>query len=478
MLVFDAAPVQGVSAPYWLVEFIRTLGFALHLIPMGLWLVGTPTAILLWLVGGVASKRLAQRFFQQTPVIVAIGVLFATASLLFTQATRPNAFFTSSILLAGHWFAAVLLFFVGFCASRFAAAGALAEKRWRTAFHACVATCCYAGVGLFFSSFWTFWERPYEWEPVWRNSAISFGKLALGGAATASGLGAYWSDPQIFLRFAGVFGVGFFALATWFVFDAYYLYRGPRKLTSEEISRLRAAENAEEPEEGKRKKRAPRKPIQENAETYMSRTTGLAFFLMLPGVLIAAAAVGKYALESAAPLQNEERWNPVLWNVLLIGIGASMIFPFFFVLLNKLKKLSGRSLAVAMIFCESSLVGFYATMRQILQNARLYPYFDAKEALESESFQQIPILAFGVVLLVGATIVLLVVATLAPKDKKKTSKKQKKAPKIPKNGSPDKSETKETPKQSVSSTQNADKRPSVAPNGQIRNLNNRQNLRR
>ena len=81
-------------------------------------------------------------------------------------------------------------------------------------------------------------------------------------------------------------------------------------------------------------------------------------------------------------------------------------------------------------------------------------------------------------MLVVATIVLLVVATLAPKDKKKTSKKQKKALKIPKNGSPDKSETKETPKQSVSSTQNADKRPSVAPNGQIRNLNNRQNLRR
>ena len=476
MPVFDAAPVQGVSAPYWLVEFIKTLGFALHLIPMGLWLVGTPTALLLWLVGGVASKRLAQRFFQQTPVIVAIGACFGMTSLLFTQATRPNAFFTSTILLAAHWFAAILLFFVGFCASRLASSGARVEKRWRTAFHACVATCCYAGVGLVFSSVWTFFERPYEWEPIWRNSAISLGKFTLGGAATASGLGAYWSDPLIFLRFAGIVGVGFFALATWFVFDAYYLYRGPRKLTSEEISRLRAAENEEDPEDGKRKKRAQRKPIQENAETYASRTTALAFFLMLPGLLIAAAAIGKYALDSASALQNEERWNPLLWNVLLGGIGASMILPFLFVLLNKLKKLGGRALAIWMILCESSLVGFYASMRQILQNARLFPYFDASEALASDSIQWIPIFALAGVLLVVATIVAIVVATLAPKDKKRT-KKQKKSSKALKNGSSEKSETKESSKPSISPSQNADRRPSGAPNPQIR-LNNRQNLRR
>ncbi len=477
MPVFDAAPIQGVPAPYWLVEVIKTLGFALHLIPMGLWLVGTPVSLLLWLVGGAASKRLAQRFLQQLPIIVAFGVLFGMASLLFTQLTYPNAFFTSTILLAAHWLGAVPLFFVGYAATCFAAGCARAEKIWRTALHLCVATCCYVGVGLVFSSVWAFFERPYEWEGVWRNSTFSFGELVLGGAATASGLGRYWSDYLLFLRFAGIVGVGFFALATWFVFDAYYLYRGPRKLTSEEISRLRAAENEDDSEEGKRKKRAPRKPIQENAETYTSRTTGLAFFLMLPGFLVAAAAIGKYALESTAPLQNEEHWNPLLWNVLLGGIGASMIFPFFFVLLNKLKKISGRSLAISMIFCESMLVGFYATLRQILQNARLFPYFDPSKSCSSE-FPMVPILAFLVVFLGVATTTSLVVATLSPKDKKRSAKKLKKSPKPSKNSTSDKQESKEPQKPNVSQSPNSAQRPSGAPNPQFRNLNNRQNLRR
>ena len=194
MPVFDVASFQGASAPYWFIELFKTLGFALHLLPMGLWLVGLPVSILLWIPGRAASKRLAQRFFQQVPILVAGGVCFGFLPLLFTQFAYPKAFYTSAILLGGHWLAILLALLVGYYASCLAASRARAERIWRTAFYACVATCCYVVVGLIHSSFWVFFERPYEWESVWASSSESLGGLWVGGAGTACGLGVYWYD--------------------------------------------------------------------------------------------------------------------------------------------------------------------------------------------------------------------------------------------------------------------------------------------
>ena len=474
MPIFDAASSQGMPAPYWLVEFFKTLGFALHMIPMGLWLVGIPTCLLLWLLGGVTSKRLAQRFFQQIPVIVAFGVCSGVLPLLFTQLAYPKAFYTSTILLGAHWFAIIPLFLIAYYASCFAASGAKAEKIWRTAFYVCVASCCYFVIGLIFSSVWTFFERPYEWESIWSNSSISLGKVVSKGGGTSNGLGVYWSDLTIPLRFAGIVGMGFFALATWFVFDAYYLYRGPRKLTAEEQSKLRAADSSEESGEGK-KARVPRKPIQENAEKYAYWTTSLAFLLLLPGLLIAAAAIGKYALQSSASLEHDENWNPVLWNVLLGGMGASMVFPFLFILLNKLKKIGGRTLAIMLIICEGFLVGFYATMRQILQNIRLRPYFNVCDASASDSFSWLPIISFFVILALVSSIIIVIVSILAPHDKKRSSRKPRKAAKELKTSDSGKSESKE-PQKNVSG--NVQRTNAVPNTQQIRTLNGRSNLRR
>ena len=53
MPLFDAATAQGLPAPFWFVQLFKTLGFALHLIPMGIILVGLPFSLLFWL--GVGS---------------------------------------------------------------------------------------------------------------------------------------------------------------------------------------------------------------------------------------------------------------------------------------------------------------------------------------------------------------------------------------------------------------------------------------
>ncbi len=474
MPVFDVAASQGASAPYWFVELFKTIGFALHLIPMGIWLVGIPCSLLLWLFGGVTSKRLAQRFFRQLPLIVTLGVSFGVLPLLFTQLAYPKAFYTTTIVLGAHWFFTTFLAALAYYVSYLAACAARAEKFWRTALYAFLASCCYSLLGLIFSSVWTLFERPWLWESVWADSAYSIGKFVLGPAATASGLGYYWTEVSVFLRFAGIVGIGFFALSTWFIVDAYYLYRGPRKLTSEEQARLRAAEAAEEEaeEEGK-KSRPPRKPIQENAEAYVSWTTSVAFILLLPGLLISAPAVGKYALDSAGAFVDDENWNPILWNVLLCCAGASMFFPFVFILLNKLKKLSGRALAVMSIVCEVALVGVYASMRQILQNARLGFYYDIKGSCEAGDVDWIALIVFFVTFVLSFSLVFFIVGRLSSGDKKRPAKKPRKAPKEEKNADSGKEKGSESSLGASGQARGNVIRSSSGSNpGQIRSLNN------
>ncbi len=439
MPLFDVAASQGLPAPFWFVQLFKTLGFALHLIPMGLILVGLPFSTIFWLVGGVNAKRLAQRIFQQIPVVIALGINFGIVPLLFVQLAYPKAFYTPTILVAWHWLGILPLTLVAYYASYLSASGAKREKLWSTAFWACVATLCFIGVGLIFSSVWTLFERPYEWETILNNSARSFkelGGLALGGQGAASGLGLYWRDASIFLRFGGIVGLAFYALATWVVFDAYYVYNGPRALTKEEQAALKesAMEEEEEEEGGKRRRKRIRKPIQEDPGKFQFWSVSIAFLFVFLGVLTIVPTLGQYALQSAEALRNVEWWNNTLWIVLLVGIITSLTLPILFLTIAKFRKMSGRALACCMTVCELALVGFYATMRQVLQNVRLHPYFDPSALNDPNAVQWSPILAFiGAFLLVVVLIIALVVCmsgasgTRGKKSGEKKIKKSKKS---------------------------------------------------
>ncbi len=442
MPLFDPASTSALPAPYWFVELFKTLGFALHLIPMGVMLVGLPCCVLFWLFGGVNSRRLAQRLFQQFPIFVALCINFGIVPLLFVQLAYSKAFYSSTIIVAAHWLGFLPILFLAYCACYFCANGAKKEKKWSTLFFACFAILCFYAIGAIFSSVWTFFERPcLLWRTMSSSSRVidALGGLTLGGLGTASGLGVFWRDPIIYVRFAGVVGLAFYAFAFWIVFDAFCVYGGPRKLTDEEELALLEAEETATDDSGKsRKRKRMRAPIQENPDVYPYWALSAACCLVFLGALVAFPALGDYLvnkLSAETVFSARENWNPVLWKVLFYGTFSFLVLPLVFLILGKLRKISGKALALSMVVCELGLVGFYATLRQTIQNLQLEPYFNAKAADDSSAVQWSPILAFLGVFVVTIFIVGLIVSLTAktrtrlPGDGKKTkpAKKEKKS---------------------------------------------------
>jgi len=442
MPLFDPASTSSLPAPFWFVEFFKTLGFALHLIPMGVMLVGLPCCVLFWLFGGVNSRRLAQRLFQQFPVFVALCINLGIVPLLFVQLAYPKVFYSSTIIVAAHWLGSLPALFIAYCACYLCARGAKKERTWSTLFFACVATLGFFAIGLIFSSVWTLFERPYLFEPTLNASAKTFGALGgltLGGFGSASGLGLFWREVLIYVRFAGVLGLAFYAFAFWIVFDAFYLYCGPRKLTEEEELALLEADEDVVDEEGKpRKRKRTRRPIQENPEVYPYWALSAACCIVFSGALISFPALGDYfmkELNAGIIFSACEDWNPTLWNVLFYGIFSFLVLPLVFLILGKLRKISGKTLAMWTTVCELGLVGCYATLRQTIQNFQLEPYFNAKAADDPAAVQWSPILAFSGVFIVTAILVAYIISLMAstrtslPTEgkKAKSGKKEKKA---------------------------------------------------
>jgi len=454
MPLFDSASTAVLSAPYWFVEFFKTLGFALHLIPMGVMLVGLPCCVLFWLFGGVNSRRLAQRLFQQLPVFVALCINLGIVPLLFVQLAYSKAFYSSTIIVAAHWLGILPVLFIAYCASYFCASGAKKEKKWSTLFFACVAVLGFCAVGLIFSSVWTLFERPYLLESTLSSSAKTIdalGGLTLGGYGSASGLGLFWRDATIYVRFAGIVGLAFYAFAFWIVFDAFYLYCGPRKLTEEEEMALLEAEEAKSDEEGKsRKSKRTRLPIQENPDVYPYWVLSAACCLVFFGALVAFPALGEYfvkELRSGNVFSAVEGWNPTLWKALFYGTFSFLVLPLVFLILGKLKKISGKTLALSTTLCELGLVGCYATLRQTIQNFQLAPYFNVRAADNPDAVQWSPILAFLGVFVVTLLLVVFMISLMASTrtplpsgaKKGKSAKKEKKpAPKKEKKAKPTK----------------------------------------
>ena len=407
---------SGLPAPYWFVEFFKTLGFALHFLLIGILLTGTPFSILLWIFGGVNAKRIAQRFFQQIPALLALGINFAIVPLLFVQVAYAKLFYSATITIAAHWLGVLPLTFLAYCACYLCASRARKEKIWTTAFCACFISVCFLGIGLVFSDVWTLFERPYELFDLQRDSALSLNvlghDLVVGGSGAASGLAAYWNDPTIFARFVVLLGLSFYAFGFWLVFDANYLYRGRRPLTEEEeYALLEAKEEGTEVEDKGKKvgRKRFRAPIQEDEEKYPKRSTSFACFMFIVGAFISVPSLFEYAIRRLEPVASAAP-SPFWWNVGLWGVFVSLGLPIFFLLLFKLFKWSGKTLAVWTTVSELSLVGFFAFLRQTIQNVQLSPYYVPSEFNDPSATQWGPILVFlGVLIFVAIWIGLLIV---------------------------------------------------------------------
>ncbi len=439
MSLLDSAVTTGTTAPYWIVEALKTLGFALHMIPMGVLLIGIPISILFWLLGGTNGKRLAQRLFQQAPVFVVFTACLGCAPLLFLQLTYSKLFYTTTIVFAAHWLGILSLLLTAYVVALLCARAASKERIWSTLFLACGTTACFLCMGLIFTSVLTVFERPYLLESSANAVSIVFLKhsFVLGGSGTVNGLGYYWRDLSIYIRFACLMGVACHAFAFWIVYDAFKLYTGPRKLTDEEEMRVLEAQEEEADEEnGKKKRRRGRTPLQENADKYREFVLSAACVLVVIGCAIAIPALLIYVkrlsdVVAAVP-------NYTLWNVLYWGIYAFLAAPLVFLILGKLQKLSGGTVAFCLAVCELCLVGTYSLWRQTIQNVQLSPYFDPatqtsvfcfSENAPEELTQWSPFFMFlGVLVVVGVwSFWILRLAT--PKTQRPKKAKKEKAPK-------------------------------------------------
>ena len=261
MFEIDPTTLPGTPAPFWFAELFKGIGFFLHLIPMHVWFAGLPLAILSLVFGGPLANRFSRRMFGQMPIFLAIGVNFAIVPLLFLQTTYYKAFYTATILIAWHWLVIIPLFLVAyymiyiasFSMQAFAAdAESLssplksqgekqknAEKRkdnkpqqageesgetkkpkvrgrMRTAFLGGVAWICLVLIGVLIAHAMNLMGRSDVWLAIWEKTNIS---------GAVSGMGNYFRDPVLWIKFAGMFGLALLTAAFWAVFDSHFLIR-------------------------------------------------------------------------------------------------------------------------------------------------------------------------------------------------------------------------------------------------------------
>ena len=488
MSLFDTAITSGAPAPYWFVELFKTIGFSLHIIPVGMLLVGIPLALVLWLFGSMNLRRLAQRLFQQFPIFIALGINFGIVPLLFVQVAYPKLFYTAGILVAWHWIGLLPLLLLAYVTSYLCASGAKHEKFWRTAFWACVSSVCFLAVGLFFSNFWTLFERPFEWEGI-RGSSFALdvlGKhISLGGSGTVSGLGYYWNhpmkDPIPYLRMAFAVGLAFYTVAFWIVFDACFVYRGARVLSEDEQIRALEIQEVLESNDDKaarkaRRRKLGRAPIQENVEKYPNVVTSVAVALLILGALSAYPSFYEYVVRRL-DLGGIEGVSQTKWSILVWGNLVALGIPFLFIVLGKLRVVRNKTLAVCLTCCELFLIGFYATLRQTVQNAQLSPYFNPAALDDPSSVQWTPIFAFlGSLILVLLLIFFMIraMSSIGVKKSKKSSGSRKASKKANSDGKQDdRSRKSDESKQGVSvsdlrfGTVVPPKRNGISPQGQV-----------
>ncbi|MDO4586143.1 MAG: hypothetical protein Q4C95_02480 [Planctomycetia bacterium] len=456
----------GLPAPFWFIELFKILGFLLHSIPMHIWLVGLPLAVMLLLIGGQNAKRFSRRLFKQFPIVIALGINFGIVPLLFVQTAYYKAFYPSTILMAIHWMAILLLVMIAYYLLY--SCSFLIEnpsKRW-TLILGTVASCCFIACGLIFSSAWTLMASPSDWGDIWEKTSI-------GGAVT--GLGTYWDNPLVYYRFGSVIGLAFLTMAFWVAFDSVVLCkklpplihsiptRRSRKsnettsnkdnLSAKNSEQLSSAVKTESTSKdsslAKMSKKEKRRALKNGTiskeeydaissdqtdevdfqnsnshsvsksknpgtlESYRNWTLSLASCLAWIGMLIAAPTLYFY-FEQTIPAQSslteslgDHLFYRVIgnsWILLQWGTLSSLLLPAFLLLIGKRFFYRGF-LVFCLLISELIILTFFATIRQIIQNYQLIDYWNVAQLDSPSSVQWNPLICFLSVLVFGLLVI-------------------------------------------------------------------------
>ncbi|MDD3585592.1 MAG: hypothetical protein PHQ75_00290 [Thermoguttaceae bacterium] len=414
MTPIDPSTLPGLCAPFWFVQLFKILGFVLHCIPMSLWFVGLPMALFLYLVGRRNARRYAGRLICQLPVVMALGINLGIVPLLFVQTAYYKAFYTSTVLMAVHWFAVLVLVGIAYYAIYGCAASLNQSRTRRLVICGTIAVFCLTACSLIFTSQWTFMALPDAWLEV-------FAKKSVAGAAT--GLGTWWRDPVVYLRWCSMIGLGFSTLAFWTLFDAWILCRarsfvsetdtadgaskkkgttptaaGTAKLSKKDKKRIKkmGGKSEDDSDQGDDESDEYESEVEESVdsiENYRRWALTLSTCFSWFGLLLAGGSLWFYYFRFIKPSYPDlDYLFTAPWMYLPVGtIGSFALLPILLTL-GKWDKIRGVLLVFSVTLCELAILATYATTRQLIQNGQLASWLNV--AAIPENVEWSPLYAF------------------------------------------------------------------------------------
>jgi len=363
-LLVDSASAAPLPAPWWFIQFFKVLGFTLHMVPMNLWFAGLIVAMFARAAGGQNAGIFSRRLSRQMPIIVAYGVNFGIVPLLFLQLAYYQFFYPATILMAWFWMAIVGMLIPAYYGVYVYAFGLRdddpsgpAPARRLAGWGAAV---LFILIGFLFVNGLSLTGNPHAWPLVWENHQVA-------GAATGTGLNLY--DVQILPRWLMMFGLALGTTAAWVVLDAAWFAK-------------------------------------RESDAYRRWAGRFALGLALVGVVWFAAAGSWYV---SGGWSGEVQKTMFAWPMLPLTV-VTALAPGLPVVLLGLLVFRGptRSLATAVAAAQFGVLAANAVSRQVVQNLETGAFADL--AHRTTAIQWSPLAAFLVVFVLGALVILWMVA--------------------------------------------------------------------
>lgn len=353
-LIGPTSPL-GYPAPYWFIVFFKTLGFALHMVPMNLWYAGLILAALFYALGGEHARSWARRLFNQMPIIIALGVNLGIVPLLFTQVAYYRVFYPATILMAWPWFSIFVLLTVAYYGVYIYATG-LRQGRLSLPRQAAgwVAALVFIGIGFLFANTFSLMTNVDAWPGLWRGTSVA-------GGATGSALNT--ADPTLWPRWLMMFGLALTTTAAYTIVDTAFFA-------------------------GK------------ESEAYRRWAPGFAFRLYTLGIVWFALAAAWYVFAT---------WRPevralMLGGPLVVLVALTALWPALpWLLILAQRQGTTQRLAFFTGLAQFGLLALNAVSRQIVQHAELGRFLDV--TAEPVNLQLSPLIVFLVLFVIGLGIV-------------------------------------------------------------------------
>jgi hypothetical protein len=365
--LIDASAAGGLPAPWWFIQFFKVLGFTLHAVPMNLWYAGVVLSMLLYAGGGPCGKRFASRLMTQMPLILAYGINFGVVPLLFLQVAYGKVFYPATVLMAWFWLAIIGMLIPAYYGVYLNAFAWRDDRRTLTA-PGRVAGWCAAllllAIGFTFANGLSLTTNVKDWPALWNGHSVA-------GAALGTALNV--ADATLWPRWLMMFGLALGTTAAWTIVDAAWFARG-------------------------------------EDETY--RRWAQRFALTLYSVAIAwfAIAGSWYVFFTWQP---DVRGTMFGWPLLILTALTALSPGLPWLLIRVIGRggaLVDRRLATLVGLAQFGVLALNAISRQTVQNLELSLHASFDPSAQAEHVQWSPLCAFLGLFLVGAGLVVWMVA--------------------------------------------------------------------